>query len=372
MKKKILVTGGAGFIGSHVARELVEAGYSVRAFDNLDAQVHGELASRPQYLPDGVELVRGDVRDPVAVRHALEDIDAVYHFAASVGVGQSMYRIHDYTAVNDLGTACLLEAIVENPIEKLVVASSMSIYGEGLYVDADGKTYESTRRSSDALAEGDWEPRDSKGRPLQPKPTPETKPAALESIYALGKHAQEQAALIVGRAYDIPVTALRFFNVYGPHQALSNPYTGVLAIFASRCMNNRPPMIFEDGEQRRDFVHVHDVARACRLALESTRANGQTFNIGSGKSYSVREVADGIARVLDRSHLQPEITGEYRVGDIRHCFADISRAKAVLGYAPRIELEDGLYEMTEWLATQVAVDHVARARSELQERGLTL
>jgi len=372
MTKNILVTGGAGFIGSHVARELVEAGYRVRAFDNLDPQVHGELASRPQYLPKEVELIRGDVRDPVAVRQALEDIDAVFHFAASVGVGQSMYRIHDYTAVNDLGTACLLEAIVENPIEKLVVASGMSIYGEGLYVDAEGRSHENTRRTPDALALGDWEPRDPKGRPLQPRPTPESKPAALESIYALGTHAREQAALIVGRAYDIPIVALRFFSVYGPHQALSNPYTGALAIFASRLMNNRPPVIFEDGEQRRDFVHVHDAARACRLALESDRANGLTLNIGSGQSYTVREVAQGISRVLGRSQLQPEITGEYRMGDVRHCYADISRAKAVLGFTPEVTLDEGLLELTRWLATQVAVDHVARARSELQERGLTL
>jgi dTDP-L-rhamnose 4-epimerase len=371
MKKKILVTGGAGFIGSHVARELVDAGYTVRALDNLDPQVHGELASRPQYLPREVELIRGDVRDPSAVRLALEGVDAVYHFAASVGVGQSMYRIRDYTAVNDLGTACLLEALVEQKVEKLIVASSMSIYGEGLYVDAEGRSCEQTRRTAEALARGDWEPRDRKGRPLQPRPTPESKPVALESIYALGKHAQEQSALIVGRAYDIPTVALRFFNVYGPHQSLSNPYTGVLAIFASRYLNNRAPMIFEDGEQRRDFVHVEDVAQACRLALESDRANGLTFNIGSGRSYSVREVASAMAQALGSS-LEPEITGEYRVGDIRHCFADITQAQSVLGYTPRIELVDGLRRMTQWLSTQVPIDRVARAREELQQRGLTL
>jgi dTDP-L-rhamnose 4-epimerase len=372
MQKKVLITGGAGFIGSHLARELVEAGYSVRALDNLDPQVHGEGAARPKHLSADVELMRGDVRDPTAVKRALEGIDVVYHFAASVGVGQSMYRIHDYTAVNDLGTACVLEEIVSKGIEKLIVASSMSIYGEGLYLDVDGRSCEAPRRSPDAMEDGDWELRDTRGRPLKPCPTPESKPVALESIYAVGKHAQEQSALIIGRAYDIPTVALRFFNVYGPHQALSNPYTGVLAIFASRYLNDRAPVIFEDGEQRRDFVHVQDIAQACRLALESTRGNGMAFNIGSGRSYSVREVAAEMAQVLGCSELEAEITGEYRVGDIRHCFADISAARAVLGYEPTIELDEGLRQMTQWLSTQVPTDNVARARSELKERGLTL
>lgn len=372
MKDRVLITGGAGFIGSHLGRELVSAGYKVRALDNLDPQVHGPEAQRPKHLVPEIELVKGDVRDPAAVARALEGIDVVFHFAASVGVGQSMYRIADYTSVNELGTAVVLEAAAAKKLKKLVVASSMSIYGEGTYVDADGRVTEQVRRTAEALGRGEWEPRDAQGRPLTPKPTAEGKPAALESIYALGKYAQEQSSLIVGKAYGIPTVALRFFNVYGPHQALSNPYTGVLAIFASRLLNKRSPMIFEDGEQRRDFVHVDDVARACRLALESPKANGLAINVGSGRSYTVTEVASALSQVLGREELTPDITGEYRVGDIRHCFSDITRAKELLGYEPRVSLRDGLRELTLWLSTQTATDRVADARKELQQRGLTL
>lgn len=372
MKDSVLITGGAGFIGSHVGHELVAAGYSVRALDNLDPQVHGADGERPVSLSDDIELIRGDVRDPTAVARALEGVDVVFHFAASVGGRQSMYRIADSTSVNQLGTACVLEAVAARKLKKLIVASSMSIYGEGAYADAEGHAAEQVRRSADSLMRGDWEPRDRQGRPLIPRPTPESKPVALESIYALGKYAQEQSSLIVGRAYGIPTVALRFFNVYGPHQALSNPYTGVLAIFAARLLNNRPPMIFEDGEQRRDFVHVHDVARACRLALESPKANGLAINIGSGRSYTVTEVARALSQVLGREECEPEITGEYRVGDVRHCFSDVSRAKEVLGFEPRVSLRDGLREMIKWLSTQDAKDHVAAARRELQQRGLTL
>ena len=372
MKDSVLITGGAGFIGSHVGHELVAAGYSVRALDNLDPHVHGTEGERPVYLSDDIELIRGDVRDPLALSRALEGVDAVFHFAAAVGIAQSMYRIADFTSVNELGTACVLEAVAARKLKKLVVASSMSVYGEGSYVDAEGREVEQVRRAPEAIARGEWEPRDRAGRPLTPRPTPESKPVALESIYALSKYAQEQSSLIVGRAYGIPTVALRFFNVYGPHQALSNPYSGALAVFASRLINHRPPMIFEDGEQRRDFVHVHDVARACRLALEAPKADGLAINIGSGRSSTVVEVARALSQVLGREMYEPEITGEYRVGDIRHCFADLTRAREVLGFEPRVSLRDGLREMTKWLSTQDAKDRVAAARRELQRRGLAL
>ncbi len=371
MAQTVLITGGAGFIGSHLARELLLSGYTVRVLDNLDPQVHGER-QRPAHLERDVELCLGDVRDPGALGSALNQVDAVFHFAASVGVGQSMYRIHDYTSVNELGTACLLEALVRNPVGKLVVASSMSIYGEGRYLDADGAESDTVRRSNSELKLARWEPVDEQQRPLVPVPTPETKSPALESIYALNKYMQERSALIVGRAYNIPTVALRFFNVYGPHQALSNPYTGVLAIFASRLLNGNSPLIFEDGQQRRDFVHVSDVARACRLALERSDADGLAVNIGSGVSYSVKDIADRLAALLGSAHITPDITGRYRVGDIRHCFANIDLARERLGFTPRVTLNDGLAQLTEWLATQVAVDNVAQASSELQKRGLTL
>ena len=375
MSGRILITGGAGFIGSHLADELLVHGYRVRVLDNLSEQVHGPGKTRPDYLSPEVELVEGDVRDAEAVRKALQDVDAVFHFAAMVGVGQSMYEIERYTSVNNLGTAVLLEAIAERPekpVERLVVASSMSIYGEGLYRDADGNLVTGFERDRDQLKARDWEVRDAQGRDLTPLPTPETKAPALSSVYALSKYDQERLCLMVGRAYNIPAVALRFFNVYGTRQALSNPYTGVLAIFASRLLNGNPPLIFEDGLQMRDFVHVSDVTRACRLALEKPEARDQAFNIGSGRQYTVREIARAMGEVLGSQDIEPEITGNYRVGDIRHCFADITLARRVLGYEPAMPLEQGLIELASWLKGQVACDRVAEARAELAARGLTV
>jgi dTDP-L-rhamnose 4-epimerase len=372
MSGRILITGGAGFIGSHLADELLEHGYRVRALDNLSEQVHGPGASRPDYLSPEVELVEGDVRDPEAVRKALDGIDAVYHFAAMVGVGQSMYEIERYTSVNNVGTAVLLEALIEKPVERLVVASSMSIYGEGLFRDVDGNLVTAGERDREQLKARDWEVRDAQGRPLTPVPTPETKTPALSSVYALSKYDQERLCLMVGRAYNLPTVALRFFNAYGTRQSLSNPYTGVLAIFASRLLNGNPPLIFEDGRQMRDFVHVSDVARACRLALEKPEARDQVFNIGSGRQYTVREIARAMGEVLGREGFEPEITGNYRVGDIRHCFADITLARRILGYEPGMPLEQGLLQLASWLEGQVACDRVAEARAELASRGLTV
>ena len=372
MSKHVLITGGAGFIGAHLANELLERGYRVRALDNLSPQVHGEGASRPTYLSAEVELMIGDVRDPEAVGRALRDMDAVYHLAATVGVGQSMYEIARYTDVNNMGTATLLEALIERPVERLVVASSMSIYGEGLYRAADGALISGRERSLARLKAADWEVRGEDGEALAPVPTPETKTPTLSSIYALSKYDQERMCLIVGRAYHIPTVALRFFNVFGTCQALSNPYTGVLAIFASRFLNGRPPLIFEDGCQQRDFVHVTDVARACRLALEAPDAVGQVFNVGSGQAWTVEEIARRMARTLGMAHIRPEITGKYRAGDIRHCFADITRARQALGYEPQVSLDEGLAEICGWLEGQTASDRVAEAGAELAKRGLTV
>jgi dTDP-L-rhamnose 4-epimerase len=375
MSGRVLITGGAGFIGSHLADELLEHGYEVRALDNLSDQVHGPRAGRPAYLHPDVELVEGDVRDPEAVRSALEGVDAVYHFAARVGVGQSMYEIEKYTSVNNLGTAVLLEAIIGKPIRRLVVASSMSIYGEGLYRDSEGRLVSGQERGLESLKAHDWDLRDERddlGRALTPVPTPESKTPCLSSVYALSKYDQERLCLMTGRAYSIPTVALRFFNVYGTRQALSNPYTGVLAIFASRLLNGNPPLIFEDGRQMRDFVHVSDVARACRLALEVEAARDQVFNVGSGRQYTVLEIADSLAEVLGRKGMQAEVTGKYRVGDIRHCVADITLARRVLGYEPRMPLERGLIELSSWLEGQVASDRAAEAREELAARGLTV
>lgn len=371
MATRALITGGAGFIGSHLADELLACGYEVRALDSLVPQVHGPSRERPEYLDDEVELIVGDVRDPDLVRQALLGVDVVVHLGAAVGVGQSMYRIADYTSVNVGGTSVLLEALIERPVRRLVVASSMSIYGEGLYRSVGGGTVHQVERSSARLARGEWELIDDDGELLQPVPTPETKHPQLASIYALTKLDQELMATMIGRVYGIPTVALRFFNVFGPRQALSNPYTGVLAIFATRFLNQRSPLVFEDGRQQRDFVHVIDVAYACRLALETEAATGRAINIASGAPRSILDVAESMRRTLGSS-LEPCVTSQYRVGDIRHCIADISLARDVLGYRPGVQFEEGLSQLAEWLEGRIGVDGVDSMHAELAARGLAV
>lgn len=368
----ILITGGAGFIGSHLADALLQDGHAVRALDNLDPQVHGPARDRPPYLDARVDLMVGDVCDPQIVSRALDGIDAVYHFAARVGVGQSMYQPVDYARTNNIGTATLLEAIATRRLQRLIVASSMSIYGEGRARDSAGHVVDPPERPTGQLRSGQWEPVGSDGEPLEPIPTDEGKPPCLSSMYALNKYDQERACLIFGQAYGIPTVALRFFNVYGPRQALSNPYTGVLAIFACRLLNGKPPMLFEDGRQRRDFVSVYDVARACTSALTAPGAPGRSFNIGSGESFTVTHIAERLAEALERPDLRPTVTRTYRAGDIRHCFADISAAREVLDYRPRVSLGEGLAELCGWVREQTAQDSVEQAATELSSRGLTV
>ena len=370
MRKTVLITGGAGFIGAHVTNELLANGYSVRILDSLVPQVHGPERKRPSYLSREAELIVGDIRDTAALSRVLTNVDQVIHLVSLVGVGQSMYQIDEYTSVNNLGTAILLQAMTKHPVERLVVASSMSIYGEGLYCDEQGRCQTAQNRSLDQLKAGDWEIRDKTGKILTPAPTPEDKTPALASVYALSKYDQERMCLIVGGAYGIPAVALRFFNTYGPYQALSNPYTGVLSNFASRVLNGNAPLIFEDGLQQRDIVSVYDVATACRLALESSTAPGHAMNISSGEPITIKDAATRTIRAIGCTHLEPEITGKYRVGDIRHCFADISLARQLLGWQPRVKLEQGLEDLASWLVGQTATDHGAEARAELASRGL--
>lgn len=371
MSRQMLITGGAGFIGSHVADALRSAGYRVRVLDNLCPQVHGARKKVPGYLNPDVEFVCGDVRNAADIRRALKDVNAVFHFAAAVGVGQSMYQIAEYTSVNNFGTSVLLQELLDHPVETLVVASSMSIYGEGEYRDRSGAVTCGSR-TLEKLKSGDWDVCDGEGEPLIPVPTSEEKPPQLSSIYALSKYDQERMCLMAGQAYGFRAVALRFFNVYGSRQSLSNPYTGVLAIFASRILNGNRPLVFEDGLQQRDFVSVYDIAQACRLALENPRVNGEVLNIGSGKSVCIRDVAEKAARTLNRPDLLPEITGRYRVGDIRHCFADITKAKTLLGYEPKVQFDTGIEELAIWLKNQTPEDHVAEACAELDARGLTV
>jgi dTDP-L-rhamnose 4-epimerase len=369
---KVLITGGAGFIGSHLADRLLAEGHDVRALDNLDPQVH-RGAGRPDYLDPDVELAVGDVRDRDAVARALDGVDTVVHFAAAVGVGQSMYEIERYTSINAIGAAVLLEGIVErrDSIRKLLVASSMSIYGEGQY--RNPRTGESGLapwiRPELQLAARQWEVLAEDGTPLEPEPTAETKPLRPTSIYAINKRDHEEMFLAIGAAYGIPAVALRFFNVYGERQALSNPYTGVAAIFSSRILNDRPPLVFEDGRQTRDFVDVRDIARGCALALTRDGADGRTVNVGTGNPTSVLEIAGVIARGLGKD-LEPEVVEQYRAGDIRNCYADPRLAEELLGFRAEIPLERGMHDLLAWLEGQEASDAVDAAREALVARGL--
>jgi len=368
MPKTVLITGGAGFIGRHLARALLERGYKLRVLDELIDQVHGGKGSA-EALDKEVEFFKGDIRDADLVRRAVRGVDKVVHLAAEVGVGQSMYAVDRYVSVNDYGTAVLFQELTANPVRRIVVASSMSIYGEGLYRTEDGEVVEDAIRLPRVGKNLGWDPLDAAGRPLTPVPTPEWKRPSIASVYALTKFTQERLTLTVAPAYGMEAVALRLWNVYGPGQALSNPYTGVLAIFASRLRNGAPPIIFEDGHQRRDFVHVRDVANAFVLALEHPRATGGVYNIGSGEHRSVRDVAGDLAKAMNVS-IEPVVSGKARTGDIRHCLADIGLARSVLGYAARRDFAEGLAELAEWVARQRAEDRVQQARTELETRGL--
>jgi len=352
MTKRVLVTGGAGFVGSHLCDHLIDHGYEVSVLDILDPQVHGDSGDPPAYLNSKVSFIQASVNDIRGriIEKSL-DVDAVIHLAAKVGVGQSMYQISDYIWNNTYGTAMLLESLQKFPVKKLIVASSMSVYGEGV-------------ESSVPISIDNGEVLEE----IRPIATDEHKRPDLQSVYALTKYDQERLCLLFGRAYHVPTIALRFFNVYGTRQSLSNPYTGVMAIFASRLLNNKPPIVFEDGQQRRDFVHVSDVVEGIRLALESN-IEDEVINIGSGKSESIRGLANQLASAMNKNIL-PLVTGQHRVGDIRHCFADISKARRLLKYEPQMSLDDGIAELVEWLKTQTAVDRLEEHQAELVEKGL--
>jgi len=369
---KILVTGGAGFVGSHLVDALLAAGHEVRVLDNLDPQVHGEGAERPAHLRPEVDLQVGDVRDAGAVARALEGVEAVFHQAAAVGVGQSMYQIQHYVSVNSLGAAVLLEGVVErrDQIRKLIVASSMSIYGEGAYQAADGTVVHPDLREEAQLAARHWEFTDAHGGPLRPIPTPEGKPLMPTSVYAVTKRDHEELFLSVGRAYGIATTALRYFNIYGTRQSLSNPYTGVMAIFSSRLLNRNAPLVFEDGLQSRDFTHVSDIVQANLLALEKDASADRVYNVGTGRPTPILQVGELLAQQLDFPD-PPNVVARFRAGDIRHCYADITRIQQELGFEPRIKLEDGMRELLTWLRSQGADDRVDQATEELERRGLT-
>ena len=374
MSEQVLVTGGAGFVGSHLVDALIARGNRVRVLDSLEPQVHGPQRDAPPYWNPRAELVRGSVTDAAVVARALEGVDVVLHEAALVGVGQSMYDIARYCQVNTGGAAILLEEIVRrrDRIRKVLVASSMSVYGEGAYRTPQGEMRAPRLRGRDRLERSEWEMHDpTSGTPLEPMPTPEAKPLHPTSVYAITKRDHEELFLTVGYAYKIPTVALRYFNIYGERQALSNPYTGVAAIFSARVLNRQPPVLFEDGKQSRDFVHVSDVVQANLLALDTDRADYQALNVGTGRPTTVGQVAAAILDALGARDLAPTVLGTFREGDIRHCYADIALARTLLGYEPRVAFADGMRQLVEWVRGQGgAVDRFDQAHEQLVARGL--
>lgn len=376
MTKHVLVTGGAGFIGSHLVDALLARGYAVTVLDNLLPQVHGDAERDgdgwPVYLDPRAKRIEGDVLDEAVFERSLAGVNQLVHLAASVGVGQSMTNIVDYTRNNVMGAAAMLEVLSRRPhsIERIVVASSMSIYGEGAYRrPSTGASVAPPTRSHEQLAQRRWEP-SIDGEELVPVATTEEKLLAPTSIYAVNKRDHEEMFLAVGRALQIPTIALRLFNAYGSRQALSNPYTGVAAIFISRLLNDQPPLVFEDGRQQRDFVHVQDVADAFVAALESDRELWDVFNVGSGTPITIESMARTLAEMLEKD-IEPEVLGKYRVGDIRHCYPDLSKIGAALGYKPRRTFDAGMQELITWVAaTKAPVDRSQVSLAELEKQKL--
>ncbi|MFC1522192.1 SDR family NAD(P)-dependent oxidoreductase [Elusimicrobiota bacterium] len=378
---KVLVTGGAGFIGSHLAKELLSQNHKVVILDNLDKQVHQDknkavkdIESMPAFKKGDLKFIKGDVTNYSDVKTAVHGCDAIAHLAATVGVGQSMYEIAYYTHSNITGTGMLYEVLIKEKIrlKKVVVASSMSAYGEGLYAcDSCKGSFRGWNRPEEDLKQGKWDLScPACETPLKPVPVPETEPFHSTSVYAISKRDTEEIALMLGKAHDIPTIALRFFNVYGPGQSLSNPYTGVMAIFLSRVLNDKNPVVYEDGRQSRDFINVKDIASAIRASLESD-LNNEMFNVGNGKALEIKEIADmSIKATGKQGSLVPEIKGLWRPGDTRHCFADTAKITKMLDWHPKISLQKGMEELAQWTKNTSACDSFAKATDELASYGL--
>lgn len=369
--KNILVTGGAGFIGSHLTDALVKEGYNVRIFDNLEDQVHqGKI---PAYLNKHAEFIRGDVRDIDSFYKAMDGMDAVFHEAAAVGVGQSQYEIKHYVDTNVGGTANLLDLLVnkKQSIKKIIVTTSMTSYGEGNYKCDQCGVVRPGIRTETQMKKHDWELHcPNCNSYVVPIPTDENAQRHSTNIYALTKNMQEDMILGIGKTYNLPSVALRCFNVYGPRQSLSNPYTGVTAIFISQLKNNKPPLVYEDGLQTRDFISVYDVVAANIRALEFHEANYHAINIGSGKALSIYQVAKTLSNLLGIS-IEPRVTGEYRKNDLRHCFADTKRAQKLLNWEPKISFEAGMKDLISWAKDEKAENKTESAIQELRKKGLS-
>ncbi|SPU47049.1 dTDP-glucose 4,6-dehydratase [Brevundimonas diminuta] len=378
MDKHILITGGAGFIGSHLVDAMLARGYRVTVLDSLSPQVHGDAEMDadgwPVYLDARARRIKGDLLEDGVFEAALNGVTHLAHLAASVGVGQSMTNIVDYTRNNVMAAAVVLETLSQRPhtVERIAVASSMSIYGEGDYVRPSTGAHVTTDIRPHAQLEARHWDLMVDGEPLEPCPTPEEKLLQPNSIYAVNKRDHEEMFLSVGRALRIPTVALRLFNAYGSRQALSNPYTGVAAIFISRLMNDQPPLVFEDGRQMRDFVHVQDVAEAFATVLDDDREIWDVFNVGSGAPVSINEIAGVLARLLGKN-IAPEVLNRYRVGDIRHCFGDISKIERTFGFTPRRSMDEGMEELISWVShARTPIDRSAESLEQLSRGRLVV
>jgi len=373
MATRTLVTGGAGFIGSYLVDGLLKKGCDVSVLDSLEEQVHGKKGKVPSYLNKEASFIRGDMRNKEDVKKALKGIEVVFHDAACVGVAQSMYEIEKYVSANTVGTANLFDILINssNKVRKVIVASSMSIYGEGGYsCEGCGCVFPSLR-TEEQLAARQWDLRCPKcDKAVTSIPTSEAKPLHPTSIYAITKRDQEEIGLVVGQAYKIPVVALRYFNTYGPRQALSNPYTGAAAIFSSRILNGKSPVIFEDGLQSRDFVHVSDIVQANLLAMDNPKADYKAFNVGTGRKLTISDLTDILIKKLGFKG-EALVANNFRAGDIRHCYADISKIKEALGFEPKVRFEDGIEDLVSWVKSQTSKDLFEAAKKELESRKLT-
>jgi dTDP-L-rhamnose 4-epimerase len=369
----VLVTGGAGYIGSHLVDGLIARGAQVTVLDVLEPQVH-RSGTWPSYANAKARYIRGDVRDRSVFEPLVLEADAVVHFAAAVSIGQSMYQVDRYVDVNTRGTALLLDILVnaKHRVKKVIVASSIGVYGEGAYRCATHGAVAPTIRPEAQMAARDWEQRcPICSAPVESIPTPEDKALYRDNIYSMTKYHQEEMVLLIGKTYGIPAVAPRFFNVYGPRQSLSNPYAGVAAIWLSRLLNGKQPVVFEDGGQLRDFVSVHDVVRCLLLMLDTPGADYLPVNVGSGETVTILEIARMLNRILGTS-IEPQITQAGRTFDIRHNTADITRARTLLGFEPTVPLEAGFTELVEWARTtpDVAADFFDKALDELKQKGL--
>jgi len=370
-KYRVLVTGGAGFIGSHLVDALVERGHEVTIFDRLDSQVHPD-GRPPGYVNREARFVQGDMRDYDAVRKEVLRAEVIFHQAAAVGMGQSMYQVKKYVDVNTGGTANLLDVLAnhEHTVRKVVVAASMSSYGEGRYRCEKCGVQKPPMRAADSTGPGRWDPPCPEcGGTLAAVPTDERTACHGEAVYALTKKHQEDLVLTIGKTYGISAVALRYFNTYGPRHSLNNPYTGVCAIFMSRIKNDRPPVVYEDGNQTRDFVSVHDIVQANLLAMEKDEADGEVFNVGSGIPLKIKDIAATLAQLYGKD-IEPEIAMKFRKGDVRHCYADISKIRDRLGYEPAISFDEGVRELIEWSRDVESVDGFDTAEAELREKGI--